>query len=108
MSTSTPRQASDPLAPSAPVTDVVPSGRLSDRAADAVWRRLCDGLSDDWLAEARDLRSDGDDFETSLDVWSVALIAALKDPDRKETASTVLTRLRRMADGLDCCPDDDH
>ncbi len=44
------------------------------------------------------MRADGDDFEASLDIWSVALTACLKDPQRRETASTVLARLRKLAD----------
>ena len=73
----------------------------SDRAADAVWRRLCEGLSARWLDDIRRLRTESDDFEKSLDIWSVALTAALKDPDRRETASTVLARLRQLSDDIE-------
>ncbi len=71
--------------------------RASDRAARAVWRRLCLGASAPWLDEIWALRITGDGFEASLDIWSVALTAALKDPDRKEIASTVLARLRKLS-----------
>ncbi len=71
--------------------------RASDRAARAVWRRLCLGTSASWLDEIWALRITGDGFEASLDIWSVALTAALKDPDRKEIASTVLARLRKLS-----------
>ena len=72
--------------------------RPSDRAAEAVWRRLCEGLSEPWLDEIAALRADGDDFEASLDIWSVALTASLKDSERRETAAAVLARLRKLAD----------
>ncbi len=71
--------------------------RAADRAARAVWRRLCLGTSASWLDEIWALRITGDGFEASLDIWSVALTAALKDPDRKEIASTVLARLRKLS-----------
>ena len=66
-----------------------------------MWRRLCVGLTvstGSWLDEIGDLRVPGDDFPRSLDIWSVALTAALKDPDRRETASAVLARLRRLGE----------
>ncbi len=81
--------------------------RPADRAANAVWRRLCAGFtassgpsgpSGSWLHDIGDLRVPGDNFQTSLDIWSVALTAALKNPTRRETASVVLTRLRRLAE----------
>ena len=75
--------------------------RPADRAADAVWRRLCVGYTasaGSWLDEIGNLRVPGDDFPRSLDIWSVALTAALKDPDRRETASAVLARLRRLSE----------
>ena len=71
--------------------------RASDRAARAVWRRLCLGASASWLDEIWALRTAGDGFEASLDIWSVALTAALRDPDRKQIASTVLARLRKLS-----------
>ena len=73
--------------------------RPIDSAADAVWRRLCQGLSAPWLDEIGALRADGDGFEASLDIWSVALTAALRDRDRRPTASPILARLRRLAEG---------
>jgi hypothetical protein len=72
-----------------------------DRAADAVWRRLADGLSSEWLLDIRNLRTDGDDLDATLDIWSVALIAELKDPARRDTASTVLGRLRHLSDEIE-------
>ena len=75
--------------------------RPADRAADAVWRRLCEGLTESWLDEIGALRIPGDDFEASLDIWSVALTAALKEPAQRETASHVLARLRKLAGGTD-------
>jgi hypothetical protein len=72
--------------------------RRTGRAAEAVWRRLCEGVTAPWLDEVRDLRTHLDDFETSLDIWSVALTAALRDPERKETASLVLMRLNALGD----------
>ena len=74
------------------------ASRATDRAARAVWRRLCLATSAPWLDEIWALRTAGDGFEATLDIWSVALTAALKDPDRKEIASTVLTRLRKLTD----------
>ena len=92
--------SSQPPHPTAPgrALDV---SRPSDRAARAVWRRLCLGASAPWLDEIWALRSAGDGFEAALDIWSVALTAALKDPDRKETASTVLARLHKLTDQPD-------
>ncbi len=75
--------------------------RASDRAARAVWRRLCLGMSAAWLDEIWALRTANDGFEATLDIWSVALTAALKDPDRKETASSVLARLHKLTDQTD-------
>ena len=72
--------------------------RPADRAADAVWRRLCVGFTKPWLDEIANLRVPGDDFPASLDIWSVALTAALRDTDRRETASVVLARLRRLGE----------
>ena len=70
--------------------------RPSDRAADVIWRRLCEGFSTPWLEEIGAVRADGDDFEASMDIWSVALTAALRNPEYREVAGVVLTRLRRM------------
>ena len=67
-------------------------------APDVAWRRLCNGLSASWLDEIRDHRMERDDLDTSLDIWAVALIAALKDPARRATAATMLGRLRRLSD----------
>jgi hypothetical protein len=75
--------------------------RHADRAADAVWRRLCAGLSESWLDDIRVLRSGGDDFEASLNIWSAGLTVELKDPDRREKASMVVSRLRKLADELE-------
>jgi hypothetical protein len=77
---------------------VLDVSRAADRAARAVWRRLCLGTSAPWLEEIWDLRTTGDGFESTLDIWSVALTAALKDADRKEIAATVLARLGRLTD----------
>ena len=74
----------------------------SDAAADALWERLTAGQSARWLEEVRELRGPGDTLETSLDVWSVGLIAALKKAARREVASIVLTRLSQMPeDGVE-------
>ena len=89
-----PRAARDSTTGRTPVAITRPV----DRAANAVWRRLCVGCSASWLDEIGVLRVPGDDFQTSLDIWSVALTAALKDPDHREIASVVLTRLRRLAE----------
>ena len=89
--------SSQPSQPTA-AGKVLDVSRASDRAARAVWRRLCLGTSATWLDEIWDLRTVGDGFEATLDIWSVALTAALKDPDRKETASTVLARLHKLTD----------
>ena len=43
--------------------------RASDRAARAVWRRLCLGASASWLDEIWALRTVGDGFEASLADW---------------------------------------
>ena len=59
------------------------------------------GTATPWLDEIWALRTAGDGFEAALDIWSVALTAALKDPDRKETASTVLARLHKLTDQPD-------
>jgi hypothetical protein len=75
--------------------------RRRDRAADAVWRRLAEGLSEPWLENIRSLRREGDDIDVSLDIWSVALIAELKNPDHKSHASTVLGRLRQLSDEIE-------
>ena len=49
-------------------TPILPThDRSSSRAADAIWRRLCDGLSEPWLDDVRTLRGDQDPFETTLD-----------------------------------------
>ena len=91
------RASQDPTTGSKPVAIT----RSADRAADAVWRRLCVGLaapSRSWLDEIGTLRVPGDDFPASMDIWSVALTAALKNPTRRETASVVLTRLRRLSE----------
>ena len=70
-----------------------------DQAATAAWRQLTSGLSASWLHEIETMRTKNDDLDISLDIWSIALIAALKDDTRRETASIVLTRLRRLDDG---------
>lgn len=75
--------------------------RRMDRAADAVWRRLADGLNEPWLDDVRGLRTGGDDLDATLDMWSIALIAELKNPDRKSAASTVLARLRQLSDEIE-------
>ncbi len=92
------RTSQDPTTGRKPVAITRPA----DRAANAVWRRLSVGVpasAGSWLDDIRLLRVPGDGFQASLDIWSVALTAALKNPSRRETASVVLTRLRRLADG---------
>ena len=95
---------------SSPVPDETPRGATAeskpvvitdpaDQAADTAWQTLSEGFSESWLDDVRVLRTDGDDLDTSFDIWSVALIAALKQPERKNVASTILTRLRRLDDG---------
>ncbi|MCP3904987.1 MAG: hypothetical protein GY715_15290 [Planctomycetes bacterium] len=92
MTTSSPTSRS--IAPTEPIVIMTPE----DEAADALWAGLCAGCDAPWLDEVRDLRYHGDDVERALDVWSVGLIAALKQPDRREVASVVLRRLSRMPD----------
>ena len=58
---------------------------------------------DNWL----DLMA-ADDIDATLDIWSVALIAELKVPGRKEPASTVLGRLRRLSDEIEGVVDEDE
>ena len=77
------------------------SPRVADRAADAVWRRLAEGHSAPWLDDIRTMRYKTDDFETSLDIWTVALTAELKNPVRRETASRILRRLITLAEGTE-------
>ena len=73
------------------------SSQRSDRAADAVWRRLCDGLNDPWLDDIRTLRTAEDDFESTLDIWTVALTVELKQPERRDTAAMILSRMSELA-----------
>ena len=75
--------------------------RSTERAADAVWRRLRARLSEEWLDAIRRLRTKDDDFEASLDIWTVALTAELKNPARRETAASMLARLRKLAEGIE-------
>lgn len=77
------------------------SGHRAERAADAVWRRLCDGVTAEWLEEIRGLRTNGDDFEASMDIWTVALTAELKNPTHKDDAAEVLGRLQHYAHHLE-------
>lgn len=77
-----------------------------DRAADALWRRISDSLSEPWLDRIRDLRHDGDDVDVSLDIWSIALIAELKVPEHRADASTLLGRLRQLSDEIEGCTQD--
>ena len=70
----------------------------SDHSPQVVWRQLCEGLSAPWLDEPGSLPVESDDLETSLDIWSVGLTAALKDPARQKIASQVLARLHKLAD----------
>lgn len=72
-----------------PIEVAVPT----DDAAPALWRRLTSGLTDPWLDEIAVIPIEGDDIETSLDIWTVALTAALRDGTRRETAACVLKRL---------------
>lgn len=81
--------------------------RHMDRATDAIWRRLAEGIVAPWLDDIRTLRAPGDDIDASLDMWSIALIAELKDPGRKAYASTVLARLRQLSDEIEGRIDDD-
>lgn len=78
-----------------------PGARRSDRAAEAIWRRLCEGLSESWLDDIRRLRTASDEFDASLDIWSVALAAELKDADHRDTASIVLARLRKLSEEIE-------
>ena len=87
-------------APTDPPPSAVPP-RRSVRAADAVWRRLSAGLRESWLDDIRGLRADNDDFEATLNIWSAALTVELKDPGRRETASIVVARLRKLAEELE-------
>ena len=75
--------------------------RRSDRAADAVWRRLCKGLSEPWLDDIRRLRTVEDDFDASLDIWTVALTAELKDAGHRDTAAIILAQLRQLAEEIE-------
>ena len=70
--------------------------RKADRAAEAVWRRLTEGITADWLNDVRDTRAEGDDYSTTLDIWSAALTAELQNPAHKEDAAVVLTRLTKL------------
>ena len=73
----------------------------ADDAAEAAWQKLCEGLTASWLDEIASLRAVGDDLEASLDIWSIALTAELKNPDHKDSDALVLTRLRKLADEQD-------
>lgn len=64
----------------------------------AVWRQFTAGLAEPWLEEIGRMRVDDDDLERSMDIWSVMLIAALRDPVRRPTAAAVIARLRRFSD----------
>ncbi|MHC5115291.1 MAG: hypothetical protein ACYTGP_12785 [Planctomycetota bacterium] len=88
--------------PTAADTNPIEINTPADQAADALWEKLCEGCDAPWLEEIRELRYEGDDLERSLDVWSVGLIAALKQPGRREQASVVLARLSQMPeDGVE-------
>lgn len=80
---------------------IKPLKRRASRAADAVWRRLSDGLAEPWLDDIRRLRTDRDGFDASLDIWSVALTAELKNAGHRDTASIVLRRLRQLSDEIE-------
>ena len=82
------------------------ANRRMNRAADAIWRRLSEGLSEPWLEKIGSLRHDGDDLDVSLDIWSIALIAELKVPPHKGYASMVLGRLRQLSDDIEGRTDD--
>ncbi|NNF41877.1 MAG: hypothetical protein HKO59_09640 [Phycisphaerales bacterium] len=75
--------------------------RRWDRAADALWRRLCEGVSAPWLDEVRQLRTERDGYSASLDIWTVAITAELKNPARRDEASVVLSRLRQLPDVIE-------
>ncbi|MHC5114579.1 MAG: hypothetical protein ACYTGP_09150 [Planctomycetota bacterium] len=92
--TQTPRRG---LVPTRPVAIDL----KTDDSVDATWRRLCAEVRASWLEEIRTLRVSDDDLETSLDIWTVALTAELKDTTRRETASTLLARLLRHAEAMD-------
>ncbi|MHC4990533.1 MAG: hypothetical protein ACYTGC_06090 [Planctomycetota bacterium] len=91
----TPSPKSDSTPPTATMS------RRTDRAADAVWRLLCQGESAPWLEMIRTLRVEQDSFEATMDIWAVALTAELKDPAHREVASRVLARLRRLSEELE-------
>ena len=71
------------------------------RTPEAVWRRLSKGENAPWLDDIGQLRTDHDDLDRSLDIWSVALIAALSDPERRETAARIVARLRKLSDEIE-------
>jgi hypothetical protein len=98
MGTSSP--SPDRAAP-APLEIPIGMSAPADRSPEDVWRRLTAGCNESWLAEIGTLRVEDDDLERSLDIWSIMLIAALRDPKRRDTAAAVLARLRRMTDTLD-------
>ena len=68
-------------------------GGDGDPAADAAWQAISAGLSESWLEDIRGLRTERDDVETSLNIWSVALTAELRNPAHRRTASLMLARL---------------
>ncbi len=98
MGTSSPTP--DRTAP-APLEIPIGMSAPADQSPEEVWRRLTAGDTESWLAEIGALRVEDDDLERSLDIWSIMLIAALRDPERRDTAAAVLARLRRMADAMD-------
>jgi hypothetical protein len=73
----------------------------ADQAPRAVWRWLSQRETEPWLDEIGALRAEQDDLDRSLDIWSIALIAALSAPERREAASRVMARLRKLSDTMD-------
>ncbi len=69
---------------------------LQAATIDEVWDHLSGGISTPWLDAIRDLRTEEDGTEASLDIWSIALAAELKVPDRREAVSVILTRLSKL------------
>ena len=67
-----------------------------DVAAETLWALLSHGCDAAWLEEVHDLRAKGDDIETTLSIWCVALTARLRDPDRKEAAQYVLAKIHHL------------
>ncbi|MHC4274455.1 MAG: GSCFA domain-containing protein [Planctomycetota bacterium] len=64
---------------------------------EALWRVLCDGCADTWLADIGRAGRGQPDFETACARWSEALAAQRRDPARGAVAARVLARLQEHA-----------